>query len=483
MIAEPLVFLVQLNAVLAAAVLIVLALRHVTRAQFGARIAYRLWWIVPIVLVALMLPARTIETVTEAVTPPRSTTTVAVSETTETAPRQPTTASIDVSSILLGIWILGSATMLLVLSRRQRAFIASLGRLSRDATGAWRAEANCAGPMVVGALWPKLVLPKDFETQFDQTERDLMLAHERVHLRRGDARINGLAALMQCACWFNPFVYVAAFAMRVDQELACDATVAEWYPKTRRAYAEAMLKAQAVPMNLPVGCAWSARDAHPLKVRIEMLKRDLPDRRRAAIGSRLAALVCLTCGFAAWASQPPRETSTQGSVVANALLQHAVLWGDARLAEVALRSGADPNVRTVRGMTVLTMAARAEDMRILNVLLAHGADVHLRSKGEGNALVAAGRRGHLRAVTALVEHGATINEVVPDYGTPLGASVRTGHFAVVKYLVEHGADVNLPSPPPAPWDRWGNTSPPLRIAVDGSHRATAEYLRSAGATM
>lgn len=482
MSAEVLSFLTRMNLALAAAVLLVLALRGMMRVWFGARVAYAFWWIVPAALIAAMLPARTIEIVADAAAL-RTVATGPIAASGEPLAHLPGTGMGDVSSLLLGSWLVGVALMLLVLARRQRAFIASLGRLSRDANGALRAEANCTGPMIVGALWPKMLLPKDFEAQFEPTERDLMLAHERVHLRRGDARINGLAALMQCVCWFNPLAHAAVFAMRIDQELACDATVAEWFPRARRAYAAAMLKAQLAPMRLPIGCAWSPRGTHPLKLRIAMLKRDLPGARRAAAGSLLAALVCVTAGCMTWVAQPPREVNSNVRTISNAQLLRAVLDGDVRSAQAAISAGANVNVRSRNGMTALTIAARAEDMRTLNLLLDHGADVHLTSRGEGNALVAAGRRGHVRAVSALVENGATVNEIVPEYGTPLVASVRTGHFDVVRYLVEHGADVNLASPLPAPWDRWAIMRTPLQVAVGGDHTLTAAYLRSMGAAM
>lgn len=482
MSAEVLSFLTRMNLALAAAVLLVLALRGMMRVWFGARVAYAFWFIVPAALIAAMLPARTIQIVADAAAP-RTVAKGPIAASSEPLVQLPGTELVDVSLLLLGLWLVGVALMLLVLARRQRAFIASLGRLSRDASGALRAEANCAGPMIVGALWPKMVLPKDFEAQFEPTERALMLAHERVHVRCGDARINGLAALMQCLCWFNPLAHAAVFAMRIDQELACDATVDGWYPGARRAYAAAMLKTQLAPMSLPVGCAWSPRGAHPLKLRIAMLKRDLPGARRAAAGSLLAVLVCVTAGCMSWVAQPPREVKSTVGAISDGQLLRAVLYGDVRRAEAAIRAGADVNVRSRRGMTALTIAARAEDMRILNLLLDHGADVHLTSPGEGNALVAAGRRGHVRAVTALVEHGAAVNEIAPEYGTPLVASVRTGQFDVVRYLVEHGADVNLASPLPAPWDRWAVMRTPLEVAVGGDHTSTAAYLRSMGAAM
>jgi beta-lactamase regulating signal transducer with metallopeptidase domain len=482
MIVETLASLVQINLALAGAVLLVVALRDLTRLWFGARAAYLLWWAAPVAIIATMLPSRAVEIIVAAPAP-QAVGTPAIAAMSTLSAQLPTMTSVDTAAIVLCVWIAGTVAMLMVLMLRQRAFVGSLGELRRDPDGSLRAEASCGGPIILGALRPRLVLPRDFETRFDTAERELMLAHERVHLKRRDPAINGLAVLIRSVCWFNPLAHVATSVMRTDQELACDATVTQRYPRARRAYAEAMLKAQLVPMNLPIGCAWSARGAHPLRLRIAMLKRGLPAARRAAAGSLMAALISVTTGCAAWMTQPPREIVTKVDSIADTQLLRAALSGNARRAESAIRAGADVNMRSKNGLTVLTVAARAEDMRMLNLLLDHGADVHLRSPREGNALIAAGRRGHLHAVAALIEHGATVNEVVPEYGTPLVASVRTGHFEVVKYLVEHGADVNLASPLQAPWDRWGVTRTPLEVAIGGDHTPTINYLRSVGATM
>lgn len=51
-----------------AAVLLAMALRKPLRAVFGARVAYAVWWIVPAMLVASLLPARGVMEFAPAVT-------------------------------------------------------------------------------------------------------------------------------------------------------------------------------------------------------------------------------------------------------------------------------------------------------------------------------------------------------------------------------------------------------------------------------
>jgi beta-lactamase regulating signal transducer with metallopeptidase domain len=92
--------------------------------------------------------------------------------------------------------------------------------------------------------------------------------------------------------------------MRVDQELACDATVIEARPALRRSYGEALLKTQLSACVPPVGCTWPSRAPHPLKERIAMLKSPPPTRRRRLVGAALLAGLALGGGYAAWAAQP-----------------------------------------------------------------------------------------------------------------------------------------------------------------------------------
>jgi beta-lactamase regulating signal transducer with metallopeptidase domain len=155
-------------------------------------------------------------------------------------------------------WALGAAFMMLRLAVAQARFEAEL-------------RAGRAGPAVVGLISPRIVLPAD-DGQYSTEERDLIRAHERAHVARKDPRSAAAAALFQCLCWFNPLVHLAAFLMRLDQELACDAAVVISRPHARALYARTLLKTQMAAMPLPLGCYWPARGQHPLEVRIALLR-------------------------------------------------------------------------------------------------------------------------------------------------------------------------------------------------------------------
>ena len=276
-----------------AAMASVLCLRRPLRVCFGARVAYGLWLLVPVATAAAWLPTPVVVTF------------VAVMADGNSAPAatSPVTVSPLETARWLGfVWLLGAAGALLSAIHRQRRFVRSLGQLMQLGPNVWRAQAANCGPVLVGALRPRIVVPRDFEQRYDPAQRTLVLAHERLHRVRGDTQVNALVALGCCVYWFNPLVYFAASRLRFDQELACDAIVIARAPRARRRYAEAMLNTQLADLGLPAGCHWQS--CHPLKERIAMLKQNLPGRLRMLCGVTATAVLVAAGSVAAWAVQP-----------------------------------------------------------------------------------------------------------------------------------------------------------------------------------
>ena len=287
-----------------AAVLLVGVLRKPLRAAAGARAAYWLWLLVPAVVLASLLPA-----------PSQILSASSFSLTGQVRSTLPVitfSAAIRQESAVLitgglAIWVAGACAMFVLLLRRQRSFIRSLGTLVPDKNGFQRSEAVVA-PMLVGAWQPRIVVPFDFESRYAPEERDLMLAHERTHLLRRDVAVNAVASGWLCLFWFNPLIYWAIGWIRIDQELACDAQVLTQRQASRRCYANALLKTQLATESawrMPLGCPWHSD--HSLKERILMLKRPSPGIFRHVIG--IAGIVALTAsgGYAAWAGQATAE--------------------------------------------------------------------------------------------------------------------------------------------------------------------------------
>jgi TonB family protein len=296
------------------AVLIVLALRQAICLAFGAQAAYRLWLVVPFAAVATLLPAP-VQPLVLAL--PLFSGDVSNAPLAAVAP----VAAFDPQFLLLGVWLCGAFATLVTFMLQQRRYLRRLGRLTGIDAYTLRAENTSHCPALIGAIRPRIVLPGDFESRYAPRERELVLAHERAHLARGDAQINALVAVLRCLQWFNPLFHFAALRFRFDQELACDANVIARFPEARRCYADAMLKAQLAgqarqELRLPVGCHWPS--GHPLKERIAMLKRPLPGPAKTVVGLALAAVLVGTGSYAAWAAQPGATKSASSVNVTHA---------------------------------------------------------------------------------------------------------------------------------------------------------------------
>jgi beta-lactamase regulating signal transducer with metallopeptidase domain len=286
MTADLMTLLIRETIALSLGLALVLVLRLPVRRVVGPRLAYALWLAAPVAMLIAALPAPTL---TLAGTAPVAIPSLSALAGPERLDALPAAASGGVSLLLVlaVVWALGVlATAALAISRQHR-FVGSLGRLARRyafGSEVFEAEREDISPALVGALRPRLVLPSGFTERFGEDERELVIAHERLHLRAGDPQLNALALTLQCLFWFNPLVHFAARAFRVDQELACDAAVVELLPTARRSYAAAMLKTQMAWDAPALGCSWPTRSQHALTERIALLARPAPARRRRVAG-------------------------------------------------------------------------------------------------------------------------------------------------------------------------------------------------------
>ena len=274
--------LIHFNLAVAAATLAVLALRGPVRSRFGAQVAYRLWTGVPVAGLAALLP------------PAQATRIVPPGEGPHFDPIFMASQGLAHVPALLALiaWLGGALLAMAVVAVCQLRFLGLARR-------------GLAGPAVAGVFAPRVIMPHDAEAQFTAEERQLIRAHERTHIDRGDPRTNGMIALAQCLFWFNPLVHLAARAARLDQELACDAQVLAHRFGQRRRYAETLLKTQLGAIAAPLGCHWLAgHAAHPLEQRIQALRQPAPDFRRQDHGAIALACALALAAYGAWKAQP-----------------------------------------------------------------------------------------------------------------------------------------------------------------------------------
>ncbi|NLX69325.1 MAG: hypothetical protein GX024_00275 [Clostridiales bacterium] len=97
---------------------------------------------------------------------------------------------------------------------------------------------NLQTPFVLGLIRPKIYLPAGL----NDDERDYILLHEQIHIRRKDHIIKMLAFFVLCIHWFNPLVWVAYLIMSIDMELSCDERVLkDMNEEIKKPYANSLL--------------------------------------------------------------------------------------------------------------------------------------------------------------------------------------------------------------------------------------------------
>jgi len=332
---------------LTATTFVMLACRPVLRARLGAELAYAAWLVVPLAALATLLPGLHFATPLAGAMP-------SLPAITPLAPAG-SSGGWSWAAVAISIWMLGGVVTFAMFVRQQRRYVRALV-LDSDADAHFhdvpvrRAHGVNASPATIGALRPCIALPVDFEARYDANERELVLAHERVHVARRDGLANAALAALRCVFWFDPVVHFAARRFRFDQELACDAAVLRGRPGARRAYAEAIFKTQLAVPGLPVGCHWQS--SQPLKERILMLKKDRATRSRLGGAATALFIGLVTLSSYATQSEPalvvtrgePDVAPTYAKLVPVPYPNAAIKGGDEGDVWVKLHIGADGTV-------------------------------------------------------------------------------------------------------------------------------------------
>ncbi len=146
------------------------------------------------------------------------------------------------------------------------------------------------GPFVTGLFRPVVVMPAWFEDDYTPAEARAALAHELMHVRRGDLWALQVSELFVAAMWFNPLAYIARNAFRTDQEAACDADVLARCQTSPHAYGSTLIKAARLHLPEPALAAGRLPLTHALKERLTRMTYPAPSSRRRMIGFGAACL-------------------------------------------------------------------------------------------------------------------------------------------------------------------------------------------------
>ncbi len=105
-------------------------------------------------------------------------------------------------------------------------------------------------PFIFGIIRPKIYLP----SFMSEEDMELVLAHERAHLKRKDYLWKPLGFLLLSVYWFNPVMWLSYILLCRDIELACDEKVIrEMGAEMKKPYSMALINC-SVPKRMITAC-------------------------------------------------------------------------------------------------------------------------------------------------------------------------------------------------------------------------------------
>ena len=100
---------------------------------------------------------------------------------------------------------------------------------------------STTGPLIFGLFRPKVFIPQIIVDSTSTEQLELILAHELIHIRRGDSFAGALQFVVQCLWWFHPLVWIANREISRVRERCCDAEVIASLGCTPLAYGRSLL--------------------------------------------------------------------------------------------------------------------------------------------------------------------------------------------------------------------------------------------------
>jgi uncharacterized protein (TIGR03435 family) len=192
--------------------------------------------------------------------------------------------------VLAGLWMLGSACLLLSWAIRWwRLRMVRLGAspLAIDAPVPVLSTCEPIEPGVLGVLRPVLMLPEGITARLSPEQLEAVVAHELCHVRRRDNLAAAIHMLVEALFWFHPLVWWIGKRMVEERERACDEEVLR-LGNEPRVYAESIVSVCKFYLPAPLACASGVTGAD-LKKRITDIMMNRTLRRLSAAQKALLA--------------------------------------------------------------------------------------------------------------------------------------------------------------------------------------------------
>jgi len=215
----------------------------------------------------------------------------------------------ETQKVLLALWLLGTTFLLIRFAFSLRtasrivaktmpmedSMLQSIARqLNITKSVALRQSEVGIVPFTFGIRKPVIVLPESAGS-WKEEERRSVLTHELCHVARRDMLWQLLTSLCCAVYWFHPLIWLTAWRLRIEREIACDDLVV-LAGEEPRVYASTLLHLAGCLKNVPsrqyaLGCTVAMARHHEVKQRIAAILN--PKRWRKPLG-RVGSLLLLS---------------------------------------------------------------------------------------------------------------------------------------------------------------------------------------------
>lgn len=149
----------------------------------------------------------------------------------------------DIFGVASVIWIIVSLAILLMLIIIYCTTIHEVKDSSHLKENIYLSE-KVTSPAVYGILKPKIILPLSYKNR----DIELIIQHEKTHIRGLDNLWRMIAFMVVAVHWFNPLAWIFLRALLADLELSCDERVLVKLGADRsKEYATALLECRQGP--------------------------------------------------------------------------------------------------------------------------------------------------------------------------------------------------------------------------------------------
>lgn len=167
-------------------------------------------------------------------------------------------------------------------------------------------------PLVCGSFVAGIFAPKIYISEYlEGAEREYILRHERVHIRRRDYLLKPLAFSLFSLLWFDPLVWIAYYFMMRDMEVSCDESVIRDLPADERKKYSYLLLALAGGLNMPSHTP--AFSAGEVRERIRYVSGYKKPTGFVTVLAAVAVILC-SCGVVSTPEVTPGVTEQPAAV-------------------------------------------------------------------------------------------------------------------------------------------------------------------------